>query len=148
ASGARLDAARALGVAPSPVPLLGAGEPEPGAVANELVASPVIARRPGRVTGIRVASKARIVPGRGTVRVRYRLSADARVVFTVRRSPGGARVSRFARSGARGDNVLVLTARAGRTRALAPGRYVIAARAVGDTRELAVGFRVGGPNRP
>lgn len=127
ATGARLDVARALGAAPSPTPLLSsepaaeeAGDPTIG------VAPPVRRTAPPRL--LRLAATRRAFRADRATRLRYRVNTPTRVRFTVRRARTGAVVSTFVRDGARGDNVLLFSARAGSSRRLPPGRYRVAAR--------------------
>jgi subtilisin family serine protease len=124
-TGARLDVARALGAQVSPVPLLSATTPvEAVDLGDE--ARPGPRKTPARI--MRLAASRKTFRVNRSTRLRYRVNAATRVRFTVRRAATGAVVSTFVRQGAEGDNVLFLSARAGRNRPLPPGRYRVVAR--------------------
>lgn len=125
-TGARLDVARTLGVAPSLTPLLAA--PAAPDVPVESTETAPLARPKPRPRLLRLAASRKRFRVDRLTRLRYRVSGDARVRFTVRRASTGAVVATFVRDGSAGDNVLLLTARAGRARPLPPGRYRVAAR--------------------
>lgn len=126
-SGARLDVARALGVTPSATAILTAdpaGDDDP-----EIEAAPtptVRKKTPARLLRLSVGTS-RFRSNQST-RIRYRVDADTRVRFTVRRAGSKAAVSSFVREASAGDNVLLLSGRAGTDRPLDPGVYRVVAR--------------------
>jgi hypothetical protein len=128
-SGARLDAARSLGLAPSPLALLAGSSSEAYALAQRLLDALPPPAGLGRVLGLWPGSPGRVPVGGGRVMLRYRLSGDARVTFTLSRTPGGRPIARFARDGLAGSNTLYLSLSAAGGRALSPGRYYVGARA-------------------
>lgn len=92
--------------------------------------------RRARVTRLNASPK-RIKPGskRRAARITFRLSAPARVVFTVRGpAPSCEVVGRFTVRGQRGTNRVRFTGRVGR-RTLGPGTYRVTARPVNRPRQ-------------
>lgn len=139
-TGARLDVARALGAAPSPTPLI-AGLTTSSE--TETAADTPTAPRKPRARILRLAtSRTKFRVNRST-RLRYRVNAETRVRFTVKRASTGAVVSTFVREGAEGDNVLLLSGRAGSRHPLKPGRYRVVARTpAGDAPTRAVTIEI------
>lgn len=135
ATGARLDVARALGAIPSPTPLL-SSEPAAEGTGDPTVDAALPVRRKAPPRLLRLAATRRTFRVDRATRLRYRVNTPTRVRFTVRRARTGVVVSTFVRDGARGDNVLLFSARAGTSRRLPPGRYRVAARTPSGTSPI------------
>jgi subtilisin family serine protease len=143
ATGGRLDVAGALGVPSTAV------MPPTSAVTDDAVPLPMRRKNTARLLSFVVAR--RTMRADQVARLRFRVSDDTRVRFTVRRAATGALVSTFVRDAAEGDNVLLLSMRMGTRHANPAGGYRVTARpsaGAGAARSVHVDVVPGGPSPP